>query len=523
MDILYSYKFQLKDSQGDIYKLRHEQLSACLVRYRAAGVQDSFTEVTDFNISEEDDAIWVRLPSLGPTELVLNITLEPLRCVTTALITLNLVPYTTSFICTATPIPVYSLQGFSPKIIDSYWHEYSDQLQAYINTGVQAAPAVLQEGTVVDYAEENNSNAISSNAVWNIYNEQRTINQTFNNDLNEIHQHIENIEANNVKVKLNGTVHEQDPTGLIDLGTIEAGGSAALEETHMLDREKTINGRIYGPGTMVNSDETRVYCTDSLYRYEMTTVVSDQTEDRMYAICDVSTGCTIEIEWQVYTNRLSGVLYCVKSNNSWKFYSTTSELAESFSFFQHVNTSTPVLICRSSTGYMPMRVSLKSRTQLSIRNTGWGDPDPSKILNIKPFLTEQASDTIEIDSNTYSVSPDNLVITNYVVTAPGPIVQYDLTSSMQGSQSFDFAIAHDGVTLVWSDGVTQTESRELNSGETAVLVYESPNNVSWSYNTSSHFALDDVRLDGISVVADHVAYLHSLSSAQLASCLALFD
>ncbi len=523
MDLLYSYKFQLKDSQGDIYKLRHEQMTSCLIRYRVAGTQDSFTEVTDFNVSEEDDAIWARLPSLGPTELVLNITLVPLRCVTTSLITLNLVPYTTSFIVTATPIPVYSLQGFSPRVMDGFWVQFNDELQAFENTGIRAQETVIEPGTVVNNIEEGNPNPISSGAVYEFYNDQHTINQNINNDLNEIHQHIQNIEANDVKVKVNGTVYEQDPTGLIDLGTIDAGGSAALEGTHMLDREKTINGIIYGPGTMVNSDETKVYCTDSLYRYEMTTVVSDTTEDRKYAICDISSGCTIEIEWQIYTNRLSGVLYCLKSNNEWKFYSTTPALAQSFSFYQRVHTATPILICSSSTGYMPMTVRLRSHTRLTIRNTGWGNPTHDKIIHIKPFLTEQASDTIEIDSNTYSVSPDDMIITNYVVTAPGPVVQYDVTSAMTGSQSFDFAIAQDGITLVWSDGQTQTESRELNSGETATLVYDGPNNVSWSYNTSSHFALDDVRLDGTSVVANHVAYLHSLSSAQLSSCLALFD
>ena len=166
---LYNYKFKLKDSQGNYYKLRAEQISACLVRYRAQGSVDSFTEVTDFNIDEKDNSLWVRLEGMGHVELVLNIVIEPLRCVTTSLITLDLVSYTTEFEVVGTPVPVDTLMGFSPKIINGYWHEYSDQLRAYIDTGVRAESTIIEPGTVVSEVEPNNPNPISSGGVYNLY------------------------------------------------------------------------------------------------------------------------------------------------------------------------------------------------------------------------------------------------------------------------------------------------------------------------------------------------------------------
>lgn len=522
MDILYNYKFQLKDSQGDIYKLRQEQLTACLIRYRAAGVQDSFTEVTDFNISEEDDSIWVRLPSLGPTELVLNITLEPLRCVTTALITLNLVPYTTSFVCTATPIPVYSLQGFSPKVIDGYWHEYSDQLQAYINTGVQAAPAILQEGSVVDYAEENNQNAITSNAVWNIYNEQQTINQSVNNNLNEISQHLQRIESNPVKVKINGNVYEQDINGLIDLGVIESGGDGSW----MLLRDYEINGTLYKKGTQVSAaDDTTIMSTDPEFHYRIRTEVQSTAEDPWFALVSFGSGCYLKLSWTVYTNTCYGIIYCSKSGNTWRFYTTSQEVANTFRIYQRVHTASPVLVCRSDrSGYgsYVKTVTIDSDINLSVYARGWGDMSSGETIDILPFLTSIPKDYVTITGDSYTTSPQDLVITRFVVEDGGPI-SFLVDEPLEGAVSLDFAVTQNNTTIVFSDTETDAESRVLSAGETARLVYTSPGEVSWIYNSPETQMVMDVMVDGVSCVAGSVAYISSMTAAEVTSIEALFD
>lgn len=522
MVTLYNYKFQLKDSQGDIYKLRHEQMTACLVRYRAAGVQDSFTESTDYNVDEVENCIWVRLPSLGPTELVLNITLEPLRCVTTALVTLDLVPYTTSFVCTATPIPVYSLQGFSPKIIDSYWHEYSDQLQAYINTGVQAAPAVLQEGTVVDYAEENNSNAITSNAVWNIYNDQQVINNNVQNNLTELGDRIDAIEANPVKIKLNGTIFEQDASGLIDLGVIEATGSGS----YMLLRDYVINGVLYKKGTQVSAaDDTTILSTDPDYHYKFQCSVEDTTTDPNYALVSFSSGCYIKVQWQVYTTTKFGVIYCARNGTSqWTFTCTSQDVASTFYIYQR-NHESPILMTRSTGsgfGQYVKNVTIDTDLKMTVRDEGWSAFSDDYLVNISPFLIEIPRDYITIDSSSYTTSPDDLSITKFVVEETGTI-SFVVDDVLQSAITLDFAITQNGTVIDFTDTETSATSRSLDAGETATLVYEGPDTYHWVYNSPESKMVMDVQIDGTSCVAGSVAYISSMTEAEVLSCEALFE
>lgn len=54
----------------------------------------------------------------------------------------------------ATPTPIYSLQGFSPRVIDGYWHEFDDETQTFKNTYIKAEATIITEGTVVDYPEK---------------------------------------------------------------------------------------------------------------------------------------------------------------------------------------------------------------------------------------------------------------------------------------------------------------------------------------------------------------------------------
>ena len=521
MSVLYNYKFQLKDSQGDIYMLRQEQLTACLVRYRAAGVQDSFTEASDFNIDETENCIWVRLPSLGPTELVLNITLEPLRCVTTALVTLNLVPYTTSFVCTATPIPVYSLQGFSPKVIDGYWYEYSDQLQAYINTGVEAQSTVIEPGTVVDYAEENNSNAITSNAVWNIYNNQQVINNNIQNNLNELDDRVDALEANPVSIKLNGTIYEQDANGLIDLGVIEATGSGS----YMLLRDYVINGVLYKKGTQVSAaDDTTIMSTDPEYHYQFTCSVDDTTEKPNYALVSFSSGCYIKVQWQVYTTTKFGVIYCERSGTSqWTFTCTSQDVASTFYFYQR-NHESPILMTRSTGsgfGQYVKSVVIDTNLKMTVRDDGWGNFTDNNLVNISPFLIELPKDYVVIDSSSYTTSPDDINITKFVVEETGTI-SFVVDDVLQSAITLDFAITQNGTVIDFSDTETSATSRSLDAGETATLVYEGPDTYHWVYNSPEQKMVMDVQIDGESCVAGTVAYISSMTEAEVLACEALF-
>lgn len=522
MDILYNYKFKLKDSQGNFYSLRAEQLTACCVLYRAAGSTDSFTETHDFNLDENDNSIWVRLPALGEVELCVNLTVKPLRNVTTALVVINLVPYTTSFELTATPTPLYSLNGFSPRVIDGYWHSFDDESQTFRNTGIRAQETVIEPGSVVDQAEENNQNPISSNAVWNIQNNLNEVNQNIQNNLNEVNQHLQRIEANPVKVKVNGTVYEQDINGLIDLGVIESGSDGSW----MLLRDYVINGTLYKKGTQVSAaDDTTIMSTDPEYHYSIRTEVQSTAEDPWFALVSFGSGCYLKLSWRVYTNTCYGIIYCSKAGNTWRFYTTSQEVANTFRIYQRVHTASPVLVCRSdSSGYgsYVKTVTIDSDINLSVYARGWGDMSSGETIDILPFLTSIPKDYVTISGDSYTTSPQDLVITRFVVEDGGPI-SFLVDEPLEGAISLDFAVTQNNTTIVFSDTETDTESRVLSAGETARLVYTAPGEVSWIYNSPETQMVMDVMVDGTSCVAGSVAYISSMTAAEVASIEALFD
>lgn len=519
---LYNYRFKLKDSQGNFYQLRAEDLTACCVLYRAVGSVDSFTETHDFNLDETENVIWVRLPALGETELCVNLTVKPLRNVTTALVTLNLVPYTVSFEVTATPTPIYSLNGFSPRVIDGYWHSFDDESQTFRNTGIRAQETVIEPGTVVDYAEENNSNAITSNAVWNIYNNQQTINNNIQNNLNELDDRVDAIEANPVKIKLNGTIFEQDANGLIDLGVIEATGSGS----YMLLRDYVINGVLYKKGTQVSAaDDTTIMSTDPEYHYQFTCSVDDTTEKPNYALVSFSSGCYIKVQWQVYTTTKFGVIYCERSGTSqWTFTCTSQDVASAFYFYQR-NHESPILMTRSTGsgfGQYVKSVVIDTNLKMTVRDAGWGNFTDNNLVNISPFLIELPKDYVVIDNSSYTTSPDDINITKFVVEETGTI-SFVVDDVLQSAITLDFAITQNGTVIDFTDTETSATSRSLDSGETATLVYEGPDAFHWVYNSPEQKMVMDVQIDGESCVAGTVAYVSSMTETEVLACEALFE
>ena len=520
--ILFNYKFQFKDSQGNFYQLRAEQLTACKVVYRAVGSVDSFTETVDYNVDEVENCLWVRLPALGPTEIGINVQMKPLRVVCTPLVTLDLVPYTVAFVCTATPVPVDSLCGHSPRVIDGYWMQYNDNLGAFENTYVRAQETVIEPGTVVDYAEENNSNAITSNAVWNIYNDQQVINNNVQNNLTELGDRIEAIEANPVKIKLNGTIFEQDANGLIDLGVIEATGSGS----YMLLRDYVINGVLYKKGTQVSAaDDTTILSTDPEYHYKFQCSVEDTTAEPNYALVSFSSGCYIKVQWQVYTTTKFGVIYCARNGTSqWTFTCTSQDVASTFYIYQR-NHESPILMTRSTGsgfGQYVKNVVIDTDLKMTVRDEGWGDFTSDRLVNISPFLIEIPRDYITIDSSSYTTSPDDLNITKFVVEETGTI-SFVVDDVLQSAITLDFAITQNGTVIDFTDTETSATSRSLDAGETATLVYEGPDTYHWVYNSPESKMVMDVQIDGESCVAGTVAYISSMTEAEVLSCEALFE
>ena len=510
---LYNYKFKLKDSQGNYYKLRAENLTACCVLYRAVGVTDSFTETHDFNIDEKDNAIWVRLPAIGQAEICVNITVEPLRNVSTAAIVVDLVPYTTEFEVVATPTPVHSLSGFSPRVIDGFWCEFEDESQTFRNTGIRAESTIIEPGTTTDVAEPNNPNPISSGGVYNLYLQQNNINQQYNQQISSILSSIETLESQHYSIRMNGRLYLPDPFFCIDLG--EVGGSdSAIPATHMLDRNTEINGVIYPKGTEVD-DNDNVYATDPNYRYSLDNRLTNSPDNTFKALITIYDGCTLSISWKVYSAMQSGVIYCTKAGASWNFYCTNKEVASTFQFYQYNSWDQPILVIRGVSNPLAYttRIDITCDKACGVRNMDLTGSE-QYLKKIDPFLTQLTPDTIEISSSTYSVAPDNILITNYIVTVGGA-VDFVVTDEMSSAQSFEFAITQENTVITWSDGQTTSASDTLQPGDVVEFIYNGPDSYYWNVTSGGSFRVRDVVIDGQSCVASEVAYINSLTQEEV--------
>lgn len=509
---LYNYYFRFKDSEGNFYHLRQELLTAATVKYRHAGSTESYTETGDFNVDESKDALWVRLPALGRTEIGINVTVEPLRNICTPLTVIELVPFTTEFIMSATPTPIYSLQGFSPRVIDGYWHEFDDETQTFKNTYIKAEATIIKEGTVVDYPEQNNQNPITSNAVWNVVNNQTNINNQVDNHFTNIENRLNEVEGKpDVSVIFNGEKHEQNVDGEIDLGTIET-----TPNTHMLSMLTEIDGTYYPKGTEVD-DNNKVYATDGYYYDYCDT---KQMDGKSYISLFSLRPGWYRVSLQVYNTSIAGDIYVSKQGErGWSVITTSKQVADTFKLYFSSTVSSPNLVVRASSGYYIGRFSLM--TDQNVRINKWPmDIPTNSLVEMKYFLTDVTEDTIEIDTNNY-VATDT-AITNYIVTVDGP-VSYSVENGVRSANDFVFNITQPQTSIIFNDGnggVFQSDVCE--PGTTATLIYESPDSAYWSYKESGKLNVKDVLIDNVSCVANRVAYIHSFTTSEVDTIKDLF-
>ena len=523
---LFLYYFEFKDSEGNIYELREADLTQVFVKYRLHGSSDSFTEIYDYNIDESNsNRIWVRLPALGEVDININISVAPLRTITTGLQTLTLDTYTPGFTMTSTPVPIYSLQGYSPRVIDGYWYQFNDELQTFENTGIPATGTLIESGQVDDFAESGDMNAITSNAVYNIKSDVDSSITSINNSITDIESQVSSLESKEVSVTVNSERHTQDLTGNIDLGTI-----SGVPDTTMLTDLTEINGTLYPKGTQIDEDN-RVYSTDSNYYYRFTTAKDSASDDYNYMIAAViSDPCRLDVKYSVYNTDRYGSIWINRNGYVWSYYTTTKELAEDIFIYRPNLAAAPRLCFYATSPYMPATVNIVSDKALSITRTFISLEDTSLLSNIKPFLTDESNDQVVISVDEYAVSSlEDMKVTNYVVASPSGSLNYLIESEEVTDTTFSltFNMTADGTVTV-SDpisGVTTFESTspELSAGDVAAFVFDSPENVHWTVSHTTAALLTDVQLDDESVVVSTVARLTTLTGDELDSLKAIFS
>lgn len=515
--ILYNYYFEFLDADDRIYDLRQEQLSKAYILYRDAGSVESFTYSQDWNVDESTNRLWVRLPA-KKVDIVINLEVGPLRTITTALITLELVPYTTGFRCKATPVPVNSLQGFSPRIIENQlgqknWFQYDDTLGAFVDTGIPATGTVITEATeIVDKAEKDNLNPITSNAVYNIYNEQQTINNQVDNHFTNIENRLGGLEDKpDVSVILNGTKHEQNTNGEIDLGEIET-----TPNTHMLSQLTEIDGKWYPKGTEVD-DNNKVYATDGLYYDRCDT---KQIDGKSHFILFTLRPGWYRVSYQVYNTTTAGDIYVSRQGErGWSVVTTSKQVAGTFELWRSSAVSSPDLCVRASSGYYIGNFNVVSDQNVRINKLPL-NLDASMTERMQYFLTDYEQDTITIETNNYKMN--DMTITHFVVDVDGPVSVEAPDTGIGSSNDFSFTATHDGTTIVFNDGTQTITSDEFNTGTRAELIYVSPDEYYWNYYEDASLQVKDVKVDGTTVVANRVAYIYSFTTSEVESIKDLF-
>lgn len=515
--ILYNYYFEFLDADDRIYDLRQEQLSKAYILYRDAGSVESFTYSQDWNVDEATNRLWVRLPA-KKVDIVINLEVGPLRTITTALITLELVPYTTGFRCKATPVPVNSLQGFSPRIIENQlgqknWFQYDDSLGAFVDTGIPATGTVITEVTeIVDKAEKDNLNPITSNAVYNIYNEQQTINNQVDNHFTNIENRLNEIESEvPTTVILNGDKYIPNDNNEINLGYIDT-----APNTHMLSTLTEIDGKWYPKGTEVD-DNNKVYATDGYYYDYCDTKQMDGKSH--ISLFSLRPGW-YRIQYQVYTTTVAGDIYVSKQGErGWSVITTSKQVADTFQLYYSSTVSAPNLVVRASSGYYIGRFNLM--TDQNVRINKWPmNLTQDNLVNMKYFLTDYEYDTITIESNNYKMN--DLTITHFIVDVDGAVSVEVPDSGIGSSNDFSFTATHDDTKIIFNDGTQTIESDFFDTGTRAELIYVSPDEFYWNYYEDSSLNVKDVKVDGSSVVANRVAYIYSFTNTEVETIKDLF-
>lgn len=217
----YNYSFRFLNDSNEVYKLRKSEITAAQVLYRVAGSSTTFTTTFDFNIDEQLDTLWVRLPA-GDLEFVITLNVSTLRTITTGLTTLTFGQLTTNYDVQATPVPLNSKQGYSPRILNDFWYEYDDVNQTFVNTGYSAKGTVIPETVQVDdFLLLGDVNPVTSNAVKVETNRLQAQITSNTNTIEQNSEAIQSLSEHKVSVTLNDTTTEEDTNGNIALGTIQ--------------------------------------------------------------------------------------------------------------------------------------------------------------------------------------------------------------------------------------------------------------------------------------------------------------
>ena len=217
----YNYSFRLLNDSNEVYKLRKSEITAAQVLYRVHDAETTFTTTFDFNIDEGLNTLWVRLPS-GDLDFVITLNVSTLRTITTGLATLTFGQLTTNYDVQATPVPLNSKQGYSPRILNDFWYEYDDVNQTFVNTGYSAKGTVIPEAVQVDdFLLLGDVNPVTSNAVKVETNRLQAQITSNTNTIEQNSEAIQSLSEHKVSVTLNDTTTEEDTNGNIALGNIQ--------------------------------------------------------------------------------------------------------------------------------------------------------------------------------------------------------------------------------------------------------------------------------------------------------------
>lgn len=475
----YMQCFVLIDSEGNPYKLRQEDITTMVFRYRVAGeTSTDFSETFDFNIDRKNNFLWVRLkPETYDWYITINV--SPQRCIQSVLTTTTFAIGKEKIECYATVKPVNSLQGFSPFInkTDNYWYEYDDEAGAYVNTYIKAVDTTGEGYPIVDYIQDGVMSSVTSNAVAGLK-------QGYDAQITNINNQVTNLNDKRIKVNVNGETYTEDDDNTIDLGTIatEAYNSAT---TRTLTKEETINDTIVPKGSLVrttgypNSEKEEVIALSSPHQFNELVA----NEDSWYKLYILNGGAKLEVKLSVYNNSYRGTIEVFRNGYTWNAVTTSRDLANEIKIYQIGVVAYLVVKGNSHLG-------ISIDCELDGTLTWIGETTTlieSQLRDMDVFLTSETSDWATITASPYSVTAAGLTIVNYNVATAS--CDFTFSDELDYAVSLRFNAMQDGTIVNVSDSAaTWTATcRELSAGEVAILNYSDSDAFEWSYTTQKDY------------------------------------
>lgn len=395
--LLKNFRIKVFDNNKLEYKLRKQLVTQFKILYKSTLAND-FTESYDFSLDEESNCIWTRLPYDGVYQVKCSLNIGPLRTIECPLQQLNLSTITDINFYSSMPVPLNSLQGYSPRLsTEGEWLVFDDEKQAFTGTGLYAKSTTGESHPIVDYAAVGVMSAITSNYIANLQT-------NYNAQFAQISNVVTEIQQQSTTITING--EEQTQTGLNKTFNFSIDG---LAEHRTLDSDELIGDKIYKRGSLIVPDANGGFSAAS---HQSEYVLSGRANQDGYVnIAQFDRSNQVHIKIQQYNTITEGNVIVTKNGYNYSFVCDSEALSNKI--YGYSNGINGHLVIKGSP-YMSPSVVIEGTNTFFAPFSLIGNQDYTQYVRIPFFLTsDNITATYANLDGDVEVDPTNLNIVNY--------------------------------------------------------------------------------------------------------------